>query len=70
LHTSTAHAGIPAGCGGTPGVSPNADQSNRRSAGAAEAQPAAPGDKRSARHASIIREIVDEADMILRRLGR
>jgi len=28
LDTSTAHAGIPAGFGGTPGVSPNADQSN------------------------------------------
>ena len=28
LHTSTAHAGIPAGFVGTPGVSPNADQSN------------------------------------------
>jgi hypothetical protein len=24
LYTSTAHAGIPAGCGGTSGVSPNA----------------------------------------------
>jgi len=28
LYTSTADAGIPAGFGGTPGVSPNADQSN------------------------------------------
>ncbi len=28
LYTSTAHAGIPAGFGGTLGVSPNADQSN------------------------------------------
>jgi hypothetical protein len=28
LYTSTAHAGIPAGFGVTPGVSPTADQSN------------------------------------------
>ena len=28
LSTSTAHAGIPAGFGGTPGVNPNTDQSN------------------------------------------
>jgi hypothetical protein len=28
LYTSTAHAGIPARFGGTPGVSPNAHQSN------------------------------------------
>jgi hypothetical protein len=28
LYTSTAHAGIPAGFGETPDVSPNADQSN------------------------------------------
>ena len=28
LYTSTAHAGIPAGFGGMPSVSPNADQSN------------------------------------------
>jgi len=28
LYTSTAHAGIPAGFGGKPGVSPHAVQSN------------------------------------------
>ncbi len=28
LYTSTGDAGIPAGFGGTPGVSPNANQSN------------------------------------------
>jgi hypothetical protein len=28
LYTSTAHAGIPAGFGGMPSVSPNVDQSN------------------------------------------